>query len=379
MTQQMSSRERILASLHSKETDRLAWAPLVDDYFISSIAHQGYHSDIIATTRDVIACDFIERHVASPIERFKNVTCNIQTENGTVRTVYETPVGSIFQEEKFSGNTKYVAKHFVETVEDIKVYTWICANTFYDADIKRFLAREKEISDVGIATIDGNMSPIQELLQYKSGVENTVYLQMDYPNEMEELLSVMHERNLRQYQVAAQYPTEVVFDYEDTSTTVMSRTMFEQYSLPAINAYTKILKESGKLFITHMCGKLTGFADLIARGEQDGIDSVCPPNTGDLCAWNARKAWGNKKVVIGGIDPPSLVMLKPEEILQNVAEVLRRVDNKRGFILSTGDAVSYGTPMENLCVVSRLLKELGENSLGNEVPEIVLQKILRNK
>ena len=372
----MTSRERILAALSGKSTDRLPWAPLVDPYFISSIHLQGYHTDIIQTMRDVIGCDIIERHVACPTEFYKNVEVREESRDGVRRKIYDTPVGSIFEERKKSGNTEYVSRHMVETLEDMKVFTYLCEHTYYQPDIQAFLEREKYIGDAGIATADGNMSPIQNMLQFTAGVENTVYLQMDYPDEMDELLEAMHERNKRQYAAVLEYPTSVIFDYEDTSTTVMSRTMFEDYSLPAINDYAQMAKNAGKIFITHMCGKLTGFLDLVGQGCQDGVDSVCPPNTGDLYPWDARRAWGRQKVLIGGIDPPSLVRMDQAQTLQTVCEIIQKVEDKQGFILSTGDAVPYATPMENLRIVSRLLQHLGPRSLTCEIDAEQVRQLL---
>lgn len=243
-----------------------------------------------------------------------------------------------YEETRVTGNTVYVAKHLVETLEDMKVFQYVCEHTTFQEKIREFIEEDKRIGDMGIASVDGGFSPVQQLLQYIAGVENTVYLTMDYPDEMEELMAVMHEKNKRLYQTIFQYPCDFVFAYEDTSTTVMSRTMFEDSSLPAINDYADLVHAQGKVFITHMCGKLTGFKDLIAKGRQDGIDSVCPPETGDLYPWDARKAWGAKRV-IGGIDPPSLVLQNRESILKYVREIVEKVEDKRGFILSTGDAV----------------------------------------
>lgn len=42
----------------------------------------------------------------------------------------------------------------------------------------------------------------------------------DYEEEMNALLHALHERNKRQCRVLCEYPTPVVFQYEDTSTTV---------------------------------------------------------------------------------------------------------------------------------------------------------------
>ena len=183
---------------------------------------------------------------------------------------------------------------------------------------------------------------------------------------MKEYFEAANARNIRQYQVIAEAPCELVISYEDTSTTVMSKDMFVNFTAPAINEYADILHKANKKFITHMCGKVSGFIDEIGAGRQDGIDSLCPPTTGDLCANDARAVWGNKRVIIGGIEPPSLSRFTVDETIENVKAVIKSMANNNGFILSTGDAVPYGTPIENLVCISHLIKELGYKSVAGE-------------
>ncbi|MDD4797708.1 MAG: uroporphyrinogen decarboxylase family protein [Eubacteriales bacterium] len=374
-TQTMSVRERVSAALRCREVDRLPWAPLTDPYFVNSLHLQGFTMNLQQIMKHM-QCDFIERHVCNPKESFRNVTVRLEEQPGIRRHHYDTPVGSLYYEQKNSGNTWYISKYMVASLEDIKVYTYICEHTDYTANLAGFVAREKQLGDDGIATPSGNMSPVQELLQHKSGVENTVYLMADYPDEMDALFDAMHRRNLRQYAELAKYPTDVVIDYEDTSTTVMSKSMLNNYSMPVINEYADAMHACGKLFITHMCGKLTGFVHEVGAGRQDGFDSICPGNTGDLDPWDAREIWGPDKVLIGGIDPPELSRMTVEQCLRTAATVMKKVTNKRGFILSTGDAVPYGTPVPNILAISRLIAHLGEKSLTGEFDDDIIRKFL---
>ncbi len=373
---QMTSRERLFEALHSRETDRMPWAPLMDGYFTSSLPKQGHPDDLIYAAK-FTGCDFLERHVAGPEEIMEGVTIRTESNDAGSRTYYETRVGTAYTERKNSGNTNYVSKHMVESIEDAKVFQYIAEHTTYRPRIEEFLARDQQIGDMGMATLSGNMSPVQETLQFLSGVENTVYLMADYPEEMEALFEAMQQRNIRQYQALLQYPCGVIIDYEDTSTTVMSRSMFTEYSLPAINTYADLCHEAGKLYITHMCGKLSGFVKEVGSGRQDGVDSVCPPFTGDLCPWDARKEWGAKKVVIGGIDPPRLSMITEREAVETAVEVMEKLENKVGFILSTGDAVPHGTPIGNLKAIADLIKALGSGSLTQTPDREIVKSFLK--
>lgn len=372
---QMSGRERLIAALNSEETDRLPFAPLIDNYFVSSLGEQNRRKSLIAACK-YIGCDIMERHVFNPTPKINNLKTSLSKSDNKIITYYETPVGTLTQEETISGNTKYISKYPVTTLSDIKIFQYICENTTYKPNTALFKIRDKMLGDKGLATLSGNLSPVQELLQFKCGVENTVYLLADYPDEIEELFAVMNERNLKQYEALLKYPCDYIFDYEDTSTTVMSPWMFEDYSLPAINLYADTVHKAGKKFITHMCGKLTGFGDIISQGRQDCIDSVCPPDTGDVEPWNAKNLLGENKVIIGGINPPSLVFMDKRQSAQRAAEIIKNVKNKRGFILSTGDAVPYGAPIDNLKAIADLIKKLGEASLGNEVSEDIIESVL---
>ncbi len=356
---EMTNRERILNALNFRETDRLPWAPLIDGYFIQSLPLQNIHMDIIEAMR-YIGCDIMERHVAKPVTEISNVERRVEqaSDGKSYRIWYETPVGAVFEEHSYTGETDYISRHLVETLEDVKVYRYIIEHETFRDNSAAFLERDRYIGDDGIAVTGGPMSPIQRLLQRDAGVENTVYLMEDYPEEMDALLEAMHETNKKAYHVLKEYPTEVVFAYEDTSSTVMSRDMFVNYSAPAIDDYARILHSGGKKFITHMCGRLNAFKSEIGAGIQDGVDSICPPFTGDLHIWDARRAWGNWKLLIGGIDPPALIRMSVAECEQTVREIWDHMKDQRGFILSTGDAVPFGTPIENLIAITRLVAQL---------------------
>ena len=356
---EMTNRERIHNALNFQDTDRLPWAPLIDDYFIRSLPLQNLHMEIIEAMR-YIGCDIIERHVGEPIKEMKGVERRVEkaSDGKSYRIWFDTPVGSVFEEHRWSGQTDFISGHLIETVEDLKVCRYIAEHETVRDNIAVFEERDRYIGDDGIATVTSPMSPIQRLLQFHAGVENTVYLMEDYPEEMDALLEAMHESNKKVFHVLKEYPTEAIFDYEDTSSTVMSRKLYTRYSAPMIDDYAKILHGGGKKLITHMCGCLNAFKEEIGMGIQDGVDSVCPPHTGDLYIWEARKAWGNKKVLIGGIDPPALSMMSVVECEETVREIWQHMKDERGFILSTGDAVPFGTPIENMIAITHLVAQL---------------------
>ncbi len=361
-----------MAALRGEEVDRIPWSPCMDGYYTSSLPEQGYNMDLIETLR-FLRSDIMERHVPIVEAVCSQVSVREVSRGDTITYEYMTPVGTLVEERKRSGKTIYRSKYLLRSVEDIKVYQYIIEHTSYQPCFDEFLERDRFIGDDGLATPSGNLTPIQSLLQHLMGVEGVVYNLADYPQEMNELLEAMHQHNLKSYGLLAESPAPVVFTYEDTSTTVMSADMYLTYSAPQLDEYAKILHEGGKVFITHMCGKLKGFAHLIGAGAMDGVDSLCPPTTGDLWAHEARGLWGEDKVIIGGIEPPSLVWMSVRETVEYVTEVLNRMAPGKAFILSSGDAVAYGTPIENLLAVTAVIEQRGQYPLKGDIrPEEIL-------
>ena len=344
----------------------------MDGYYTSSLPAQGYSMDLIETLR-FLRSDIMERHVPMVREKVKNLSVREIVKGDTITYEYVTPVGVLTEERKRSGKTTYRSKLLLRSVDHLKIYQYIVENTTYVPCFADFVARDQFIGADGMATPSGNLTPVQSLLQHLMGVEGVVYNLVDYPDEMNQLLEAMHQKNLESYQLLAESPSPVVFTYEDTSTTVMSPGMYLTYSAPQLEEYARMLHRADKIFITHMCGKLKGFADLIGVGTMDGVDSLCPPTTGDLWAHEARELWGEDKVIIGGVEPPALVWMSVEETVEYVTDVLNRMAPGRAFILSTGDAVSYGTPIENLLAITAIVEQHGQYPLQGGIDPAVIR------
>lgn len=355
----MNGKERVLATLRGQETDRLCWSPLIDPYFTSSLPEQGYDELNIPDAARLVGADIIERHCPT-IRAVEDAAIMHRVEHkaNTELEITETPVGTLTTEKRLSatGHTSFVSKHLIVTLEDLKVYQYVVEHTHYETDFVTFREHAQFISGDGIATSSGPMSPLQEFLQTLCGVVKTIYLLRDYPEETKDCFELMHAQNKAAYRLLGESPTEVIIDYEDTSSTVISPTYYRKYCAPLIDDYAEICHDAGKCFITHMCGKLQAFSDQIQCGQQDGVDSVCPPTTGDTWVYEARTVWGPEKIILGGIEPPALVLMNAQETREYVIRVLDQMPTFRRFILSTGDATSHGTPVENLRAITEVVQ-----------------------
>lgn len=356
----MNSKERLMAVLTGKTPDRIPWAPLIDGYYTQSLPEQGLNMNEIEIIKH-IGGDILLRHVNIVKSKLRNVEYKtIRKGNEEIR-LYETKVGNVESKYIYSGNTCFKKEPFIKSVEDIKTMQYIAENTTYEKDYNLFNEVYATIGESGLASPDIPLTPIQSLLQFEMGIEKFTYSLYDYPEEMEEYMSVLHAKNLENIKLNADSPEnmKIFIEYEDTSTTVMSPAWFKKYAIDYIDEYADILHKNDKIFITHMCGKLTGMLDYLVQGKMDGIDSVCPPTTGDLWSYDALERLPGK-IIIGGIEPPALQRMSVEETKDYVRNVINKSKPFGRFILSTGDATSHGTPVENLKAVTEIIKEIGD-------------------
>ena len=378
----MTGRERIMSVLRGQEPDRIPFSPLIGVYYIASLEKMGLPLTELGNIDEVkgkkylemkylgyenyysvqfpryIGADIMYRHINPYQVQYTNgVEAFSKEENGKTYSGFKTSLGEIMQEVTYSGGTDFISKHMIEKPEDLKVYREVVKAMRIVPEHEYFDQIDEFIADDGIATLTGPLTPLEEMLQFKAGLMNTVSLMQFDKQLLEETMADLHEVHKDIYRLLAQNNADVTITYEDTSTTVLSPKWYDAYCRDQLDEYSDIMHAEGKIHIVHMCGKIALLTGAIAKGHMDGIDSVCPPATGDLEPGAALSEIG--KVIIGGLNPVELVRRDREGVLEYTKEKLSQVGSGRNFILSTGDSTAAGTPVENLRAIADYVKEQG--------------------
>ena len=349
-------------------------------YFMSSFPDS---KDIIDVFKEIHA-DVMERHVytwqgiiehrkgISRLNTLNNssnqayseseITVSRETqphENGTLLTVeYDIPGYRLTSEFLYTEESPYIpfpVKPLIRTVEDLEAFTYIKKRERYIPNYSYFLKEDQRIGDAGIATDTGLTSPIQELIQVVIGIEKFyTEFYLNHLEKLEKLLRIMHEKNLECYEIIADSPAEVVINYENTSTTLVSPDIYKTYSHGCIDDYADVLHRKDKIYLTHRCGLLKNLMGLIKKGKDDGIVDISPEPTGDVTLLEAREALPGK-IVMGGIDPTFLTQWSAEQIGDYVKDIISRVGSGARIILGTADATPKDAKMENLTTIGKIV------------------------
>jgi hypothetical protein len=368
----MTSRERLLAALWGDPVDRIPWSPCVDGYFLSSLPtdqkldEQEFHKEIGA--------DAMLRHVGvyestAPASGGKPGNPRVDTrlqrlDDGTLRFTHETKVGSLVEELKWNPTSPFVpwfTKRKLQSLEDIKVYMYALETMSLEPNPDRFRQAVLRLGDDGLVTADGPSSPMEHLINNEMGLEELTYALADDPDTVEQCFELMHEINLKAYAIVAESEAEVVISYENLSTTLTSPARYERFDQRHCNDYASICRGAGKIYLTHMCGCLTGFAGQLCHADQDGFIDVAPTPTGDIAFGEAKTGWAKDKALVGGIDATAFAGLSPEAMRVYVRDRLVEIEDAAGsfhkFILGSGDALPNGAPVPVVRAVGESVRD----------------------
>ena len=381
----MTSRERILAALQMQPVDRIPFSPLIDTYtlmemppeIVGSSPMPIFNPETHVAAARALGCDIMARHVISAassssgaphlesLGRFDaSVEAKAEFDAGRLIETITTPVGTINGVWQFTdkvGWIPHMVKHPVSTYEELKIFHSAVEHLdpeppaiSYDA----FLDIDASIGDDGIATASLSNTPLMYLIEMAWGLESTYYLLQDHPDEVEDILAKLRASLARHAQALADGPAQVVIQYENTSSTLLSPDIFRRYCLPCLNECANIIMNAGKIFLVHMCGKLSAFTDDIAQGQFMGVCDIPPPPTGDLPLDEAKKRMP-EKVVVGGIDPTTFLSHDTPLLKKEITGLIERIKPHRGVMLGSADTAPRGTPPENFQLIRELVETVG--------------------
>ncbi len=357
---QMTPRERLLAALRGEATDRLAWAPMLA-YWWEALPPAIQKKGQLAFLQE-IGADPLMRGT-SQLFRTEIPGLDItETVRGKRKhTTYATPVGKLEFTHTYveKGNTWFLTEHPVKQSEDFTVLQWM-------NEKMRILPNEAQYEqDRSLLGNDGLILPLlcpymkssfQSLIEHWVGTEELTYMLADDPAPVLSCLAVMQERTAETVRVSVSSEAEGFIFWEDSSTTNITPTWFQDHIAPEISQWSSLVHAEGKLLIHHACGHIRSILGMMAGTGIDAIESISPPPTGNVELWEAKDVLPDHIRLIGGIEPTVFLGSTEAELTIHVHRLMEKMGNK-GWILSNSDSCPPGVSMEKFHLVTRLVRE----------------------
>jgi len=357
----MQSRQRLLNAIRGKETDRVPWSPFLAYYW------ESLPKDVQARGQ----FEYLKEMGADPLLRGSHQltrcvyhNCEIH-ETATTQekaVVYTTPVGALTERYVYSasGDTFFLVDHPVENAEQFKTLQYIFEHMTIEPNMEAF---ERDLAYYGD---DALMIPVigatcktafQSMVEHWVGTVNLTYELYDEPEVVEECLAVMQERDDETVKISINSAADGFIFWEDSSTTNISPSFFEKYTMPEVDRWGEMIHGAGKLLIHHACGHIRDLVPLMAQTKIDAIESISPPPTGNISLQDAAKMLPGNIALIGGLEPVRLLNESIEQVCSDAMELLRDMAG-RPYVLANSDSCPPGVEYDKFIAITKLVRSL---------------------
>jgi len=162
--------------------------------------------------------------------------------------------------------------------------------------------------------------------------------------------------------VLAEYDKIVILrmgdDLGSRNGTFISPSMLRKYIFPWYREAVKIAHKHGKPFILHSCGNLSAIVnDLI---DWVGIDGKHSYEDTIMPVTEAKRLYGSRIAILGGIDVDKLSRYPKDEFTSYVKEVMRKCCPGGGYALGSGNSITNYVDINNYLEMLKLGVKYGK-------------------
>ena len=285
------------------------------------------------------------------------VRCTSQFEGDQHIITLETPVGRVTHIDQRTPNSasSLVAKEWVCSEEDLKVYTYIENHTSWGFSQEKYDQVQAEWGDLGAPCICMPRVSVQRLYIDLMGVEEAVYALTDYPETVEAYFAALRECHLRLIDVINASPIKIVNFGDNIHSGTLSPTLFEQYVLPEYLLRCERLHQAGKFVYSHFDGDNRGLMEFYQKTGLDGIEAITPVPQGDVTLEEVKAHLGDM-TLLDGIPAVFFDEEYPEEVLVDCVHRLLELFAPN-LVLGISDEMSSRGDIERIRLVGKMVDE----------------------
>jgi len=249
-------------------------------------------------------------------------------------------------DEKNRGQRLWQDEHLgpITSWKDFEEYPWPDPEK---ADFSEFDWCEKNLPDnMAFYALTAHILEYTTWLMGYEGLSLTLF---DQPDLVQAVIDRVGENQLSLTRRMVSYKKlGVVWGSDDmgfkTGCMISPRILIEKF-LPWHQRCAELAHRYGKLYFLHSCGKLDDIMEvLIAQVKIDARhsweDAIMPVT-------EAKKRWGQRIGILGGIDVSFLCQASPQQVRCRVRETLNVCLKGGGYCLGTGNSVANYIPLEN--------------------------------
>lgn len=229
-----------------------------------------------------------------------------RTDGDDTITILHTPAGELRQVQRKAraDGTSYKIEHLVKGPEDLPALAAYFEDEYPEPDPllgANIRKRRDWIGDDGLLMCFLSGTPLGMMYRQYTRVETLAYLTVDAPAALADLFAIMERSYLRQIEITAASDVDAVVGMDDTSTTVISPALFEQYNMALTDARSEACHKGGKLYFHHSCGLIRNLLSLYRATKMDAVHAFTEPPLGDVTLAQGRPLLGPDITIITSV------------------------------------------------------------------------------
>jgi uroporphyrinogen decarboxylase len=201
----------------------------------------------------------------------------------------------------------------------------------------------------GMGVVSG-AGAVLEPVMWMMGIKNFYVSLYKQPDLIEAMFKKAEEINLTRFKLAAGTSRKIVAfwgsdDWGYKNGPMISPDKMRRWVFPGHRKMAEMAHSKGSLYVLHTCGNLKAVMDDII--DDIKVDAKHSFEDTYLPVTEAKKIYGHRIGLIGGVDMDKLCRHRPNELREYVSHVLKVCKPGGGYCLGSGNTVANYVPLEN--------------------------------
>ena len=361
----LTKRQRFLAVMRRETTDgELVWVPNFDYWFKVN----GLAGTLPEAYRNMNRDDIVRSIGATIWNRTYNVKKSYDPSikhnygkqaNGTDYHEISTPIGSVFEEyspTESKHSTRAHSRYFIQDHESLRIMTYIVEGTHLTVDFEDTIKALENTGEDGIVLNSGLCLPLIQYAKTDAGYMNAFYLMEDYPDDVDNLISIYHKKNVEVCKLLSSSPAEVIWLSDNMDELMISPKLFKKYGTGFYRECKDALGNE-KILSVHWCGRTQHLLPLLHGTGIDLVEAIVTEPMAPITLEAALDILDSKVALQGGIPA---IMVCPDVVSQRdfehyVENVVLKQKGRPGFILGMSDNVPPNADFSRVEMISNII------------------------
>ena len=287
----------------------------------------------------------LRRHIA--VQRFLGydyVRCGVDNFNLPLNRVTAPDTAALER----AGGRNFIDEHRgpIASWEDFEKYPWPDPASLTTRNLEWY---EKNLPDDMCVIGSGGFAHYAEYLTWLMGYETLCYALYEQRDLVEAIASRLRELYRTVIARILQFSrVKIIWGSDDMgfrTGTLISPDDLRQFVLPGHAEMAAAAHAAGRPYLLHSCGRIEpimeDLIEIVRIDARHSFEDVVEP------VIEAKRRWGNRIAILGGIDVDFLCRADEQAVRRRVRDTLEQCMPGGGYCLGSGNSVANYVPLDN--------------------------------